>query len=247
MDDLLHYIGGLPFVSENFDPHRLAGLTAFRRAQLARPPLEHFPDYLLPEVARRIYAHRARELGLEFPLTALTRDQSAAVREVTTEIVAVMPTWAPLYELPREYLALEGDETSATCALVPQSIFLGQLAFGSRDTLLESVIHENAHLWLDLLIEVGDCQTKSDRTVYDLPSGTPNKTLTGVLLAAHFATTTRCFYLRRQRNSGDRRRGDYLSQYGARCLKRIAGRDGLTELGKRVWQDLWNALDGDRA
>ncbi|MDB5959121.1 MAG: hypothetical protein JWP59_415 [Massilia sp.] len=240
MSDIFSYIGGTPFACQAFDPGRLVDLVSHRRLQLSGGQQSSQDELIQPHCGRALYAARARHLALEIPLLCLTARQYEQIRTARLDIADICSSWNQMYQLPVDYFLVDDGRLSVSCGLVPQTIFIGPAAFLDRDTLLEAIVHENAHIWLDLLREIADLQDPSDQALYTLPSGTQGKTLTGVLLAAHFATSAHAYWSRKPTRPRRVARLKTLHQYASDCLDAVKDAPGLTEVGSLVWRDLWN-------
>ncbi len=247
MSDIFSYIGGTPFICEAFDPTRLVDLVSHRRLQLHGGGQASGQDELIqPRFGRALYAARVRDLRLDIPLLSLTAQQHEEIQTACLDIADTSSSWNQMYRLQVDYFLVDDGRLSVSCGLLPQTVFLGPAAFLDRDTLLEAVVHENAHVWLDLLREIVDLQYPSDQR-YTLPSGTPGKSLTGVLLAAHFAGTAYAYWSRKPGPPGRTARLRFLRQYASGCLDCVKDAPGLTEVGLLVWRDLWNYMKATNA
>lgn len=240
MSDIFSYIGGTPFICQAFDPARLVDLISHRRLQLCGGQASSQDELIQPRFGRALYAARVRHLALEIPLLGLTAQQHKDIRTARLDIADISSSWNQMYQLPVDYFLVDDGRLSVSCGLLPQTVFIGPAAFLDRDTLLEAVVHENAHMWLDLLREIVDLQYPSNQALYTLPSGTQGKTLTGVLLAAHFAATAHAYWLRKPARPRRTARLRTLHQYVSNCLDSVQDAPGLTEVGLLVWRDLWN-------
>jgi hypothetical protein len=241
MSELLDHLAGVPFLSDSFQAGRLLNLVLHKRQQLTLDVYDHVSDLLKPSFARYVYGFKARSMSLDLPLVPLTGNRKVLVETAIAAITSTMPRWSSLYSLPVDYM--QGDITSRTCALIPQTVFLGASAFTTDDWLTESLLHENAHVWMDLLLELTDFQAKGCDERYQLPSGTPNKTITGVVLAAHFATSVLRFYRSSRATPFTRSRREFLLQYARSCLDMLDVAEGKTRVGGEVVHIMRQILD----
>jgi hypothetical protein len=238
----VEYIGGIPFLDEGFHSARLLTAVACLRRNVDSAAFPSLKDYLEPRNARWLYKEYAKSAVEEFsggPLSAADNDR---VDVATGSILDVCPWWKSLFAFPKRYVKLSGrDLTSVTSALIPQTIYLGDLAFASPDVLVETLIHEHAHVWLNFIAELKDFQHPYSMPQYVLPSGTKGKTLRGVLLAGHFAAAVIVFHRSRLRTAEAGRRPKRLPEleaYLRGCLLTAFGRRDLTAMGAVILERL---------
>jgi hypothetical protein len=240
--ELFEYIGGLPFVDVGFHAPRLATAVACLRRNIDPAAFPELRDYLVPGNARWLYGKYTNCSLTEFPCRHLSPSEEGQVHEATADVLQVCPWWSKLFAVPKEYLKLVGDEiVSVTNVLVPQTIYLGDPAFLSRDILVETLIHEHAHVWLAFIAELKDFERPDSRPEYILPSGTKGKTIRGVLLAAHFATAVITFHrsgIETKTPSGNPKRMGELERYLTGCVETATGQPDLTEMGSLVLERL---------
>ncbi|MGA6172549.1 aKG-HExxH-type peptide beta-hydroxylase [Streptomyces sp. NPDC012600] len=232
---LMRDIGGLPFASPGFRATPLLTLAASARRKADPIAFPQLVDYLDPVNAAEIFARHARDTPEEIPWTPLSPEQEAEVAATMERIVKAMPEWKPLFSIPTRFRRMEGEYVSSTSALIPQTVFLGDVAFTPAYPLEETLVHEYAHIWMNFIAEIADLQMESALENYTLPSGTGGKSLRGVLLAAHFAAAAVTFYLR-SGIGGPRaeERMRYLLDYLDGCNKSTADDAHLTVMGQAV-------------
>lgn len=242
MREIIDHIGGLPFIDTGFRPEKLVGLAAYRRITVAETFGKSLDDPLSPTSARSVYADQAITTGLDVPLEHLDVARRDVIEQVERAVMQACPSWRALLALPVDYFLLPRGYVSLTCGFMPQTVFLGESAFRSRFSLREAFLHEHAHVWMDLLLEVADFQYPASGTKYRLPSGTGGKTATGVILAAHFAASCCGFY--RRLDCGDAlARAGALRVYAREAVASIASAPELTPLGCRIREHLKEALN----
>ena len=240
-DQLGRLFGGIPFIDDGFRFNAIVSAVALKRASLLADGRSITSELLSPSVARRIYAFRSEALNLSIPLNQLPSKQADRVSWANRTILRAMPEWEQLFALPIEYFALDDARVSATCSLIPQSVFLGTRAFHTEDTLLETVLHETAHTSLNLLREISNFEVREHEEVYTLPSGAAGKSPSGVLLAAHFALTVSKYCLKLPEKNA-RNRAQYLLNYSKLCIESLSFSSALSELGQFVHHRLDSCL-----
>ncbi|OTP68679.1 TfuA-like protein [Caballeronia sordidicola] len=187
---LIEEFGGLPFIDEEFKCNTfMSAVAGVRKALLRHEKIESLEDVIRPHVINEIIEKRKINFNRPPENRSLTSVESALVNDVVTSILERHPSWEGLFSIPIEYRRWLSPQLSMTNPFIPQVIFLGEAAFcQSWGRLREIIIHECAHVWLAMLTEIKDFQTKDSPTSFILPSGTGNKDPRGILLAAHFAT-----------------------------------------------------------
>ncbi|WP_330276047.1 hypothetical protein OG205_10765 [Lentzea sp. NBC_00516] len=239
--DFLAATGGVPFVDLDLGHSTL--LTAVAAVRRAADPAA-FPklaDYLDPAKAQTIFDRHARCHVDVAEYTEFSEAQEERIEQATAEVLTAVPEWTPLFQIPLRFRRMVDDRLSATSALVPQTIYLGDRAFDNATvTLAESLVHEHAHVWLNFVAEAFDLQREGASVNYVLPSGTGGKALRGVLFAAHFAAAAITLH---SRTGGRPERLAYLVDYLGGCLATSAGKPDLTEMGALVHARLTKFLD----
>ncbi|MFI9275747.1 hypothetical protein ACIGXM_34360 [Kitasatospora sp. NPDC052896] len=233
---LLAIVGGIPFIDTSVQTPLLLTLAAEVRRRAEPEAFPALADYLDPENAAEIFRRQSR---VEVPIVAssdLSDDALSRIRCAVDDIVDTVPAWRALFGIPVRYrLVSEGQFRSSSNLLIPQTIFLGEAAFATGGILRETLIHEQAHTWLNFLAELSDLQHGSPEGKLTLPSGTTGKTPRGVLYAAHFAASAVVYYSE-QKFAGKpvSERLNYLVSYLAGCLNTITDSRNLTALGEAV-------------
>lgn len=237
---LVDGMGGIPFISDTFQPAVLLALTARVRRTAEPDAFPDLADYLDPDNAQWIFERHAVCPAGRHDWVPLGAGETAAVAESTKAIQAVNPHWSGLFSLPMRIRKLVDPlATSSSCTLQPQTIYLGRPAFTAPWPLEESLIHEHAHIWLNCLAELSDLQTADAPGNLTLPSGTSGKNVRGVLLAAHFAGSALRYYTRSDALTPDAdARRDYLRPYLTGCLETLDQQPGMTPMGQQVQQAL---------
>ncbi|MDO0914349.1 hypothetical protein QQM39_27025 [Streptomyces sp. DT2A-34] len=238
--ELMAEIGGVPFVDDaTFKPKALLTAVAVVRRSADPGAYGSLVEYLDPEKAEQVFGRHATSKPEAVAWGELATDEAAAVERASELVVASMPEWGPLFHMPKRYRRMESS-ISSTSVLIPQTIYLGPRAFRDEETLRETLIHEHAHVWLHFIAEVFDLQTAEAPHDYVLPSGTPNKSYRGVLLAAHFAAAA-ASALRRRLDAGEsevEERMNYLTRYLDGCLASVSERPHGTVIGDLVQESL---------
>jgi hypothetical protein len=184
-------VGGLPFIDIKFDASRFLSAVSGVRAALLRNRNVSCCDgdgLLQPEVAVKAFTLASSETTNLPPHRALTEQEKAWAELARKRARAASARLACMFDLPLQLLRWQSSKVSMTNPYIPQTVFLGDGAFQSSCGMLEEVwVHEVAHVWLGLLCEMRDFQTRGSGAIYTLPSGTGPKDARGVLFAAHFA------------------------------------------------------------
>ncbi|WP_371666401.1 hypothetical protein OG985_48195 [Streptomyces sp. NBC_00289] len=236
--DLVDEIGGLPFLDDSFRPSTLLTLVATMRRNLDPTGHASLVDYLDPGNATAIYRKMTDGQGNDYDYhwVPLTGDQERRVSSALTGVAGAVASWAPLFAIPLRYRKIQKlGVRSATDLLIPQTIYLGEGAFSSPHPLEEILVHEQAHVWLHFIAEICDLQKGDAPEDFVLPSGTSDRTLRGVLVAAHFAASAIKFYACAGAGMPDgETRVRYLIDYFSGCLDLAAGHPSLTPMGQVV-------------
>lgn len=228
--------GGLPFVDLDVKDQLISGLVAAKRRKLNPDAFTNIDEYMMAKNAAELYARRAADYSAIPLSTELAAEQRAALSKALKDITSARPDWSSLIGLPVDFVRLAGNGISATNVFVPQTIYLGDRAFANEIPLVESVIHEMAHVWLGLLAEISDVQVADAPANLVLPSGTGGKSVRGLLFAAHYAAAACCVF----RSSGfggsrERSRLEQLAPYLSGCLRTLdEHRVLMTPMGKLV-------------
>lgn len=230
-EQLLTATGGVAFVNETFRPNVLLSVVAGVRRRFDPDSYPKLADYLEPRNARTLFSRFARSSVDPPESTDPADDDMALIMQSMDQIATVQPSWASLFDIPIVIRKLNDDRVSVTSALIPQTIYLGKRAFSTLDTLSEVIVHEYAHIWLNLVAEIADLQTADAQESYTLPSGTGGKSLRGVLLAAHFAASAHSFH---QKLGKHPQRAQYLAIYLQDCLDLVTNSRSLSPMGRAV-------------
>jgi hypothetical protein len=224
-------LGGLPFIDGKFRPSLLLSVVAGVRRRFDPFAHDSLPDYLEPRNARDLFVRHGRSKVDEPACRPLSGLEHSKVKRAYEQIVSVRPDWAELLKLPVQLRRLGDSRVSLTSGLIPQVIFLGESAFLTPRVLAEVLVHEQAHVWLNLLAETSDLQASDAGEVYTLPSGTREKSVRGVLLAAHFAAASHAFYAC---HPGNESRLAYLHDYLTMCLNLLCYSKDVSLMGRCV-------------
>jgi hypothetical protein len=228
--------GGLPFLDDGFAPSRLlSAVAALRRWNCGgEGPLE---DYISPEAglaAARLVGYSETDLGAREP----TAGEWERLQRARASIIARQPRWRDLLALPCVVKVIDTDEMFGwSCISMPQHIYLGTVSFASDEDALEQYLHELAHNWLYLIQELWAFEDGDWVKSFVLPSGTPGKSVTGVLDASFVMAVLRRYY----RSVDNEDRGRSLGEYVRGCVEMLAERPDLTAMGRRVWARLAQA------
>ncbi|MEU9631607.1 HEXXH motif-containing putative peptide modification protein [Streptomyces luteogriseus] len=237
--DLMAEIGGVPFVDDaTFKPKSLLTAVAIVRRSADPKAYPGLGEYLDPEKAERVFARSAASKPEHIEWTDLSADETDAVDRASAQVVQTTPAWEALLRMPKRYRRMPSS-ISSTSVLIPQTIYLGPRAFRDDETLVETLIHEHAHVWLHFIAEIYDLQSAEAPHDYVLPSGTPNKSYRGVLLAAHFAAAAASALGRRDdATAATEERARFLTGYLGGCLDALNERPYGTPIGDLVQQSL---------
>jgi hypothetical protein len=241
VETFFNELGGLPFVDEGFRPELLLSVVAGVRRRCDPAAHKSLVDYLDPTNARALFERYGHCQTDEPSATEIQETEQKQISAAREEVISVRPDWIKLLGIPVNFRKLLDARVSVTSALIPQVIFLGEVAFTSPGTLAEILVHEHAHIWLNFLAETADLQSRDVKEVYKLPSGTGGKTVRGVLLAAHFAASAHSFHVGRP--SG-RDRAKYLHGYLSGCIGMLQGSKEITPMGLCVLANLERYLSG---
>lgn len=226
--------GGLAFLDDSFNARRqLAAIAAVRYAKgrelevgghIARVEIEH---WLAPAHAVQLHPDAA-------PIRAqpLGPARQAKVGQAIAEMITVMPEWEQLLNLPLRFALLSPPTgaVSASRRMWPQHVLLGEQVFYSSDILGEQVVHETAHQWFYLLLDLWAVQVQ-EVTEHALPSGTAGRQPWEVLGAAHVALALARLHDRLPDQPG---RAGRLRTYAFGCLDILARSLELTDAGERI-------------
>ena len=234
--ELLSEIGGLPFVDQNFSARKLLTLVAILRRNIDEA--QYAPQaYLEPHLATELYERKTNGV-VTYPLSSdFTIADSAAVEEAIARIVAQRPDWEPMLKIPIVFRRLDTVQVSLTNPLIPQQVFLGSRALGDEFLLRETVVHELSHVWCGFILEIFDFQQEGCPASYVLPSGTANKDIRGVLLAALFAAAALDFYVSNSdycRHIRMSARVNYLKSYLDKCIVTVANSCHASSMGREI-------------
>ncbi|WP_155123236.1 MULTISPECIES: hypothetical protein [Burkholderia cepacia complex] len=239
-DKLLSEIGGLPFIDREFSARKLLTFVAMLRRDIddARHPPQ---AYLDPHLSAELYREKGRG-SVIYPLSSeLTQMDSATVQEIVGRIVKQRPDWKSLFEIPLIFRRLDTDQVSLTNPLIPQQVFLGTRALSDEFLLPETIVHELSHVWSGFILEIFDYQHDGCPENYVLPSGTPNKDIRGVVLAALFAAAVLDFYVSNPNCAQHARisaRISYLRSYLDGCIDTVFHSHHTSSMGRAVTERL---------
>lgn len=212
-------LGGAPFLDDDFGAGRLLaavcamrhsrGMTAGRAARITEA---NITTWLTPARAAVLNTGAPR-----LPAAPLRPSRLAAIEQATAALGTAVPAWAPLLGLPVRFAALH-PPTGAISASIrswPQHVLLAAEAFATESELAEQVLHEIAHQWMYLVMEVWPMTGEIQR-LFTLPSGTGGKQAWEVLGAAHVAAVLRRWY--RCGPASSPVRAKELREYAEGCL-----------------------------
>lgn len=228
-------IGGLPFLYPKFESRLVLSLTAARRRQSWPEDDIALEAYLEPVRAKRIFDRCSRSTAPEPQSAPVSVAEEGRIHSALARLITMRSDWIDLFSIPVDYRKILDDRISMTSALIPQVVYLGAEAFGTDEMLQEIIVHEYAHIWLNFIAEIADLQTNDAAPKYMLPSGTKNKPLRGVLLAAHFAAAAHRYHCSLGRFPD---RIDYLASYLRGCLALIVDDPDFTTMGQWVFSQL---------
>ncbi len=233
--------GGLPFLDLSFLPTRLLAVVARIRSILAEDILQarEAPSHWLdPDHALRLRMATGIQCDLEFE--PLPTSQICAVEEARMAIIARMPAWRDLILLPVRYHRLSSaDAIGCSCYATPQRVFLTDAAFSTTQELCEQIIHEHCHNWMYLVEEVMPFHRTDFRTLFTLPSGTPNRNPTEIIGAAHVTAALTLWYSMSS-SSGVEERIRELTTYFRQCVEILKALppQSLYPIGKEITMHL---------
>ncbi|MBZ6260603.1 hypothetical protein KVH22_34370 [Streptomyces olivaceus] len=244
--------GGFPFLSDRFNASRLLAAVAVRRAkrlsatgQEARiSNQQDLVALLSPDRALEVRANETKHNRQDIQHYALGPQEREQVRHAQTRIVAAVPAWKQLIELPLTVLGLAGSPAiSASSFAYPQHIFLASEAFATEEELMEQVLHETSHNWLYLIGEIWALQHARSQSLLTLPSGTADREPGEVLGATHVVRNLIRLYKNLPETPATGRRLRELWDYYRGCEELIDQvRPELTSVGKELEEDLRQRL-----
>ncbi len=236
---LLSLCKGVPFVHDSFDASALATLVAKLRCQIDGDSATDLSRYLRPAVAVEVYREHVQDCPIPQDHGELCGRQQVQLGSAIARIVERHPYWEHLFSLPVEWRELMNGQISSTNPMIPQHIFLGPLAFATDQVLEETVVHEMSHTWCSMLAELRDFQESDAPHDLVLPSGTGNKSVRGVLLAALFSAAALRLYVGEKLSEPKiALRRDTLIRYLEGCLETLQGCRGVSETGMLIAQTL---------
>lgn len=238
--------GGLAFTSASFRWLEFATAVACaRRARALRSDREGYAameldEFLVPDVARRVYDHVLGRDGRHSDL-GLTPEQGERATRVLNYVKSICPQWGPLLDFPLEIRVTERPGVIGySNATIPQHVYLSERALASDSELREQLLHEVAHVWVYMLEELWDMHDHGDTTRFTLPSGTGNKTATGVMNAAFVAVVLSRFYWM-ERGPLAARAGTLLD-YAQESTGLLEKYSGLTPMGVEARTEILDAI-----
>lgn len=242
---LTEYIGGVPFLSETFNHKHLLSLVAAKRYDLSKSNSSNssnsskLVEYLSPQLGAKVYSYQEEGLP-EIKFTDLNEQETNLINQSIKQIISVVPEWREYFNIPIRYRMWSENRTSCTCAFIPQTIYLGEPAFNTINTLIEALVHEFSHVWMDFITEIVDLQKVTANKLYIIPKTQNAKLLRGVILAAHFAAVVISFY-----SHGDEKWTEYqksriqfLHSYLNDCITLIKKSDEFSLIGYWAWTEL---------
>lgn len=237
---LFEYIGGVPLINSNFQWRKLLSLVAHKRKEIKTFPNLTLAEYINPALGEQIYKGFSGSEIPSYKTIDLSKSELNSISRALSQVIQNKPDWEPIFGIPIRYFKLCDNRVSSTCSLIPQTIFWGKHAFDNNEILIESLIHEFSHVWLDFLIEVYDLQKKDAHEKFVLPSGQSSKTVRGVLLAAHFSSSLLEYYKAtpNHNDSFTNNRITYLLDYLESTLKISRACDEKTALGSIIEEEL---------
>lgn len=210
----LQSLGGLPFVSTNFDTGRLASaVVAVRsiRAQRLNACLDGGINWFDP-----VTACLTRRPLVPLLLDRLSEAYDEAITQAIDSLMTLFPVWRPYFALPIRYCAMPSELSGISGSIIdyPQHIMLSDETLHDVTELPGQLLHEMCHQWLYLVEELWPLQT-SESVLIELPSGTPDRQPREVLGAAHVAVALAMYH----RELSDRHPGvGLLVDYARKCL-----------------------------
>ena len=235
-------VGGVPFVDGTFDCDKMLTAVAVKRAHVvAAVEWQQLPDLLKPA---RAYELAREHYGDHPPIDAsvLTHNELEKVAAAKASIRKLRPEWTALVGAPVLYMKVSTPGLfSMTNPVIPQIVFLGEEALGSTEDLVETLVHELAHMWLGLLNEVWPLAVPGDSDRYTLPSGTANKSTLSLILATHFAASA--VRLHQAATVVYQPRLTFLRTYLSGCIQLLRGATALTRDGRTVARQLEAFMD----
>lgn len=240
--DPIQALAGVPFLDDGFQHSRLAAaVCAVRhaRAQAAGRArgVTDFSVWLAPARAAMLSENATR-----LPATPLVPARLSEIEDAVQLLSKAEPCWEPLLRLPIRFAALHPPTGAISASLRswPQHVLLGRDAFADGRELAEQVLHEMAHQWLYLAMEVWPIIAgASDGQLFTLPSGTGGKQAWEVLGAAHVAAVLRRWYV--QGPYPDPARAAQLADYADGCAALLADTE-LTPAGEMFATRIKEAL-----
>ncbi len=227
--------GGLPFLDTTFKPNQfLTAVACARRFRYERLGFrfDRLEEYLIPSNALIVYS---KLLNKEIYLYGSLADGSLVnqLNEQIEKIVYEFPWWKSLFGISLVFYIFDSDTIIGTSsAIKPQHIFLGSRALTSSNEIREQVLHEVVHIWAYMIEELWMFHNKEDISLFSLPSGTSEKTATGVIHAAYVARVLSDFY--RKNNKDWLERSKILTEYYKSCLSLIETNQFLTRTGREI-------------
>ncbi len=234
----------LPLLDTDINPEPLLEAVARKRerqAWLLGHVSEDPKAYLDPEQAHQLFNEVYGGAPQMDPYTQNAYEPTGALKQTIMDARSALntnfPDWGFFQKLPVKVLiSPQPSILSYSCFLHPQHIYLGMQSFGgsNADLLLESYLHEYAHVWLYLIQEISPFSNDRYGYRYTLPSGTSNRTVTATIDAAFVAAALRKYYAK----LGNANRRCELTAYLAGCLMQIRNDPDLTPIGLSVCRRL---------
>lgn len=234
----------LPLLDMDMDPEPLLEAVARKRGQQAWL-LGHVGEdpktYLDPEQAHRLFKEVLGGAPQMDPYVQGAYEATGVLKQFITDAQSALnknfPDWARFQKLPIQIMISPNPSIlSYSCLLHPQHIYLGLQSFagGNADLLLESLLHQYAHIWLYLEQEISPFSIDQYGYRYTLPSGVPNRSATAMIDAAYAAAVLRQYYAK----LGNSKRRIELTAYLAGCLMQIRNDPDITPIGLSVCRRL---------
>jgi len=206
MDSLLIEFGGIPFISEELQYVTILSALAQKRQMLSEGSYDDLNQLLIPEEAKVIMTNKYGICALP-SYVLLTQKESVSVRLAIERITKTLPEWMNLFRIPiRFYRTNERETTSFSTAIMPQHILLGRSAFDNEIKLIECIVHELSHTWLNVYREISPFFHKNNNEEFILPSGTKRKSAKTILLAAGYAAAAIQLYTKIEANRKRRKK-----------------------------------------
>ena len=237
---------GLPLLHSGFPRAQLVQAVLRERQrwdQKMKRSRRELESYLDPLVARELYVPPKESEALSSGAVEASGALLAGIERARSKICQLMPEWQDYFSLPVRVMAAPRSYLGYSCLAEPQHIYLGSIEkqLGDEDLLLESYLHEFAHLWLFFVQEIAPFQSAYVSETFTLPSGTKGRSLTQAIDAAFVAAVLRRYYIRLRNES----REQVLSAYLGGCISTIRASAYFTPTGREAFLQLAEELTAD--